>query len=405
MKALLLVAKETYLRQVKSWSFVFMVLSPFLFLGLSLGSAYLTSSSMNAGSEKIGLVSEDFMAHMAFATLDLDLVLVTEEEAKQQLSEEELAGYIKVAVVDQQYQATYHGKEVPSQSVQQTFQSILESLQQQLNEANAQLTPTQLEVLAIQPSYVEEVGDQEGLEKIGQMITFFGLIFLMYIMTIVYASTTAQEVASEKGTKIMEVIFSSVPAWTYFYGRIFGIFLVIATHLGVYLVGGILAYHLAGQLELTKEIFESNQVLVQAVFDNLDWTMILFAIFGLLLGVTLASLCGSLVVRPEDVNKAVQPVIYPIIIGFLGGMTFGQQAQEHMVVKIGSFIPFLSSFFMPIRQINGWASSWETWLSFFILAATTIGAIVFIGKSYAGLILQTDDIGFWRSLKKGLTSK
>ncbi|HFI0065874.1 TPA: ABC transporter permease [Streptococcus suis] len=166
MKSFILVAKETYLRQVKSWSFVFMVLSPFLFLGISLGTGYLTSSSMDAGSEKIGLVSEDFMAQMAFAILDLDLVLVTEEEAKQQLSEEELEGYIKVAVVDQQYQATYHGNEVPSQSVQQTFQSILESLQQQLNEANAQLTPTQLEFLAIQPAYVEEVGDQEGLEKL-----------------------------------------------------------------------------------------------------------------------------------------------------------------------------------------------------------------------------------------------
>ena len=34
---MLIVIKETYLRHVKSWSFVFMVLSPFLFLGLSLG--------------------------------------------------------------------------------------------------------------------------------------------------------------------------------------------------------------------------------------------------------------------------------------------------------------------------------------------------------------------------------
>ena len=33
------------------------------------------------------------------------------------------------------------------------------------------------------------------------------------MILITYASVTAQEVASEKGTKIMEVVFSSIRAW------------------------------------------------------------------------------------------------------------------------------------------------------------------------------------------------
>ena len=45
MKQMLIVIKETYLRHVKSWSFVFMVLSPFLFLGLSLGIGLFKKSS------------------------------------------------------------------------------------------------------------------------------------------------------------------------------------------------------------------------------------------------------------------------------------------------------------------------------------------------------------------------
>ncbi|MGC4432617.1 ABC transporter permease, partial [Streptococcus suis] len=67
------------------------------------------------------------------------------------------------------------------------------------------------------------------------------------------ASTTAQEVASEKGTKIMEVIFSSVPASTYFYGRILGIFMVIATHLGIYALGGVGSYQFASLALLTMQ--------------------------------------------------------------------------------------------------------------------------------------------------------
>lgn len=145
--------------------------------------------------------------------------------------------------------------------------------------------------------------------------------------------------------------------------------------------------------------------IAHSILAGFDWFFIFFALFGLVLIVVIAALCGSLVVRQEDVNKAVQPVMYPIILGFIGSMSLGQQAQEHILIKLGSYVPLLSTFFMPIRIINGWASSVEAGVSLLILIATTAGAIYFIGKSYAGLILQTDDIGLWKSLKKGLTMK
>ncbi|MFV8214877.1 ABC transporter permease, partial [Streptococcus pluranimalium] len=58
MKQLLLVCKETYLRQVKSWAFLLMVLSPFLFLFFSVGIGYLTGSSA-ANTDKVAIVLSD----------------------------------------------------------------------------------------------------------------------------------------------------------------------------------------------------------------------------------------------------------------------------------------------------------------------------------------------------------
>ena len=52
MRNMWVVMKATYLRHVKSWSFFFMVISPFLFIGLSGGIGYLQGSSM-AQSGKI----------------------------------------------------------------------------------------------------------------------------------------------------------------------------------------------------------------------------------------------------------------------------------------------------------------------------------------------------------------
>ncbi|HFR3653692.1 TPA: ABC transporter permease [Streptococcus suis] len=402
MKSLFLVAKETYLRQVKSWSFVLMVFAPFLMIFFSLGIGYLTESSMDQGGQEIALISQDSSVQSAFEDLDgLTLDYTDEEAAQKALKDEDLLGYLTVTVTDGQLSALYHGNELPSIETETAIQQTLTGIQDQLNKEDAQLTSQQEATLARTPAYQVQLVEDKGYEKIGKFILFFALIFLLYVLTIIYASTTAQEVASEKGTKIMEVIFSSVPASTYFYGRILGIFMVITTHLGIYALGGLGSYQFAS---LALVVMRDNPI-VQAVLGGFDWFILFFILFGLVLIVVIAALCGSLVVRQEDVNKAVQPVMYPIIIGFIGAMTLGQQAQESILLKVGSYVPLLSTFFMPIRIINGWASGLEAGLSLLILIASTVAAIYFIGKSYAGLILQTDDIGLWKSLKKGLSSK
>lgn len=402
MKSLFLVAKETYLRQVKSWSFVLMVFAPFLMIFFSLGIGYLTESSMDQGSQEIALISQDSSVQSAFEDLDgLTLDYTDEEAAQKALKDEDLLGYLTVTITDGQLSALYHGNELPSIETETAIQQTLTGIQDQLNREEAQLTSQQEATLVRTPDYQVQLVEDKGYEKIGKFILFFALIFLLYILTIIYASTTAQEVASEKGTKIMEVIFSSVPASTYFYGRILGIFMVITTHLGIYALGGLGSYQFAS---LALVVMRDNPI-VQAVLGGFDWFILFFILFGLVLIVVIAALCGSLVVRQEDVNKAVQPVMYPIIIGFIGAMTLGQQAQESILLKVGSYVPLLSTFFMPIRIINGWASGLEPGLSLVILIAATVAAIYFIGKSYAGLILQTDDIGLWKSLKKGLSSK
>ncbi|MGK0719883.1 ABC transporter permease [Streptococcus uberis] len=405
MKEILIVCKETFLRQVKSWSFVLMVLSPFLFLAFSAGIGYVSGSSAEKSNNIAIILPQDNMK-AAFKQLDhVTFDYKDVQKAKKDLKSDKILAYITLSENNQVITAKYFSKEEPSQSQKALLTQSLNGLQQTLNVAKAQISPQQLETLSTQAKLDVQTTKHTNYDKISKYISFYGVTFIMYMILIIYTSQTAQEIASEKGTKIMEVIFSSVPANHYFYGRILGIFAVILTHMSIYVAGGYLCFKLANKLEMTKEWIQNMKPLLDSLIKHLDWSILFFAIFGILLYVVLAALCGSLVVRPEQANQAAQLPIFLVIAAFMGAFVLGQGNSDPLLLKIGSYLPFFSTFFMPIRLINGFAHLNQSLLSLVILAITTLLITMYIGKSYSGLILQTDDIGWFKSLKRGLKHK
>lgn len=108
--------------------------------------------------------------------------------------------------------------------------------------------------------------------------------------------------------------------------------------------------------------------------------------------------------RVADASKAAQPVIYLSMLAFFMALAF-QNTPTNLFVKIFSYIPFFSSYFMPLRLINGMATMPAAIVSLLILIATIIGSMIYIGRIYGGLMLQTDELGFWGNLKRGLRLK
>ena len=401
MKQVLLVAKETYLRQVKSVAFLIMVLGPFFFLAFSVGIGLISGNAAADRFQMAVLFEEPIQKEDVSSLTDATFDYQTESDAQKALEDGEIVSYLTVQVKNQQVEAVFHSDSPLGETEKAQIVQNLSVIQSRLNIQAAGLTNEQLATLSLQPKISEKVETGKESENLGKMLSFYALIMVMYFIIILYSSSTAQEIANEKGTKIMEVIFSSVPASNYFHGRILGIFGVIMTHIGLYVIGGIAAHKSFENSDMLKGI----KPLLDAVLQNLDWTLVGFATLGVLIYVVFAALCGSLVVRAEDANKAVSPVMYLVIAGFVGAMALGQHGVDNLLLKIGSYLPFISSFFMPIRVINGYASVLESTISLIVLAITTLLLIHYIGKSYAGLILQTDDLGFFKSLKRGFGNK
>ena len=279
----------------------------------------------------------------------------------------------------------------------------LNQLQTNINVSQANLSKEQVTALNRAPKFTEKINEAKEQKKAFQKIGFFLISMIIYMILLTYSASTAQDIANEKGTKIMEVIFSSIKASQYFYGRLIGILGVIMTHFGIYILGGLALILFGSNIDFVRNFIDESPEILNQLGSIFSPATIGFAVLGVCAYVVLSAFCGSLVVRIEDAQKATQPIIFLVMIGLFGSMSLGQ--TDSFILKIGSYLPFLSTFFMPQRLINGYASNMEALISFLVLLAFTFGMAWYIGRIYAGLILQTDDIGFIKSFKKALTHK
>ena len=376
-----------------------MVISPFLFIGLSGGIGYLQGSSM-AQSGKIAVVSTvPAVTDSLKSTNGLNFDYQDEASAQAAIKDEKLKGYLTIDQEDSVLKAVYHGETSLENGIKFEVTGTLNELQNQLNRSTASLSQEQEKRLAQTVQFTEKIDEAKENKKMIQTFAAAGLGLFLYMILITYASVTAQEVASEKGTKIMEVVFSSIRASHYFYARMLALLLVILTHIGIYVVGG-----LAAILFFKDLPFLAQSGILDHLGDAFSLNTLLFILVSLFMYVVLAAFLGSMVSRPEDAGKALSPLMILIMGGFFGVTALGA-AGDNLILKIGSYIPFISTFFMPFRTINGYAGGVEAWIS---LAITVIFAVVatgFIGRMYASLVLQTDDLGPWKTFKRALSYK
>ena len=373
-----------------------MVISPFLFIGLSGGIGYLQGSSL-AQNNKVAVVSSvPAVTEGLKSTNGINFDYKDEASAQKAIKDEKIKGYLTIDQEGSVLKAVYHGETSLESGIKLAVTTKLNELQYQLNRSEANLSQEQEQHLAQTIQFTEQIDEAKENKKMVQTFAAAGLGFFLYMILITYASVTAQEVASEKGTKIMEVVFSSIRASHYFYARMIALLLVILTHIGIYIIGGF------GALLFFKDMpFLANSGILNHLGEAFSVNTLLFVLVSLFMYVVLAAFLGSMVSRPEDSGKALSPLMLLIMVGFIGVTALGTSG-DNLVLKIGSYIPFISTFFMPFRAINGYASSLEAWISLAITVIFAVTATAFIGRMYASLVLQTDDLGIWKTFKRAL---
>lgn len=399
MHKICLVAKETYRREVKTWSYLFMILAPFILVFLSFGIGMMSASG---DDDYVGVVTDNAELRQSVKKSDDFENYSSVAKAKKAYRSDDIDGYVVVEEKNNRLTATYHSDEEMDDDLKSELLTSLKAVQQNLNLKEAKLSAKQIQALSNQVSFKQTIKQSDDrTDNPVQEITFFILIFLLYFLVLTYVQVTAQDIATEKGTKMMEVIFSSMPGGDYFTGKILGIFGEIITQVLIYALGLATCYFAAPYISDVSDSFNKFKPMIDQVIGNLLSWGLLFMVLALVLFIIFAAFCGALTAKSENANKAVSPLTTVGIVGFLVALNL-QSAGDPIWAKILSYVPFLSSFIMPMRVIKGNATGFEAGISAMIALLAVVISFIWIRRIYPRLILQTDDLGPWQNFKRGL---
>lgn len=218
------------------------------------------------------------------------------------------------------------------------------------------------------------------------MVLFFAIYF--------YGYGVSMSVASEKTSRVMELLVTSVKPSRIILGKTAGMGLLGLTQLAILMFVGIVTYILVFPDKLTIEgmpIEFSGFTPLSAVL------IIIYFILGYTLYALMNAVVGATVSKAEDVQSAMLPMSFLSIISFyLSYSTFAIPTSsfatpETAMSKVVTLIPFTSPFSVPARLMTSNVPLWQIGLSLLIL----IGSIFLIGtlsiKLYAFAVLHYGD--------------
>lgn len=190
------------------------------------------------------------------------------------------------------------------------------------------------------------------------------LIILFFMTSMMTGNMIAAEVTAEKSSRIMEILITSVSPLVQMFGKILGMFLVGLFQILLFImVIGINVSLPHNQGVLAEFDLNLSQVNLEVLILGLA-----FYVLGYFLYATLFAAVGSLVSRTEELGQAVMPITMISLVAFYIGM-FSMAAPNSMLLKICSYIPFISPVSMIIRIGLGDTPVWEIALSLLILVA------------------------------------
>lgn len=400
---------HTYTTRVKSKSFIITTLITLVFIFALTNIKTIIDVFSDEEKDQIAVIDETdelfkpLAENVEQTNEDIELTLYedTEEKAKQAVEEEEYAALILLSKNEKQLpEATYYANSISESSLQTTLEQQLQQLKTMYATEQAGVDPATLAMIN-EPVVFDTIALDESAKTEEELNQARGIVyimlFLLYMTVIMYGNMIATDVATEKSSRVMEILISSAPPVTHMFAKIIGVALVGLTQIVLFLGAGYAL--ITAKDEATKELFA--QFGIGSASTSIYIYAIVFFILGYLLYATLAAMLGSLVSRIEDAQQIIMPMTFLIVIAFVIAMS-GLSTPDAGFIKITSFIPFFTPMIMFLRVGMLDIPVWEVALSIGLLVGTIIILAILGAKVYRGGVLMYGRSSSLKDLKKAL---
>ncbi|KAB7664131.1 ABC transporter permease [Bacillus sp. B1-b2] len=400
---------HTYVSKIKTKSFIITTLISLLFIvALSNITNIIDMFGGEEENQQVAVIDESnsILAPLQEITktlnesIELENYSDSEEKGKSAVESGDYEGLLVISMdANNLPVATYYSMDIADSSVATDLTTSIQTVKSQLAANQLSLNSEQLAKLN-EPVSFERIALEQNAKTEEELSQARGLVyvllFLIYFAVILYAGMIATEVATEKSSRVMEILISSVSPIQHMFAKILGIGLLSLTQLGVLMVVGY--YSLTSNKDLSSlgGTFGFSDVSVSTIIYA-----VLFFILGYFLYATLAALLGSLVSRIEDVNQMITPMTFLIVAGFMIAV-FGLSTPDTTFVTITSYIPFFTPMlmFMRVGMLN--LPMWEPILGIAVLVLSIIILAVFGARVYKGGVLMYGKSNSYKDIKKAL---
>ena len=392
-----IVIKREYLTRVRKKSFLILtLLMPVLFIGLIVGTAFL--STIEDGKAKEIVVVDETGRYFSVLQDTEQYIFVKAKDGFHDFrtdSDGEVYATLIISgnlLEDPTALTLFSRNQVVSSAISTITNQLNTYLsEQKLASFNIPNLKNIIEESKISVNMQTIRWDDAGNEQetSAEVATILGMIFtfLIYMFIFAYGGMVMQGVLEEKTNRIVEIMVSSVKPFDLMMGKLVGIGLV-----------GLTQFALWGMLILGFSIFGTTVLAGSGAFSfifsmlsfgnvlELCLYFVLFFIGGYLIYASLFAAIGAMVNSQEDTQQYMMPITLLILFAFYAGF-YSAQNPDGALAFWTSLIPFTSPIVMMTRLPYG-VPWWELLLSIVLLALSVILVIALAAKIYRVGILM-----------------
>ncbi|MBP3414732.1 MAG: ABC transporter permease [Clostridia bacterium] len=239
-----------------------------------------------------------------------------------------------------------------------------------------------------------------GENLFGKMICNYVLVMLMFISIALYGQMVATRVASEKGSRTMELLATSASVRELLYGKVLGVGAAGLIQISVFIVSAVFLLNISSGSGIST---------IAALAANITAADIVFAcayfILGFLLMAFLFGGLGAMVDQLEDLSGIANIPVYIFMAGYLIAVFSTGSGSVSPLMVFASYFPFWSPVTMFSRMSAENVANWEVIVSLAILLASCLLAARVSVKLYASGMLRYGKAPGIKAILKSINQK